>query len=175
MMKARRPLPTAEIFEEGALTNEGFVLDKGFGEKTEQGIWLFPEEALYLAEKGKLGLVKKRSLTIEGVRRHFSKSVSNFLTRYFAYRDLREKGFVVKAGSKYGADFRLYEKGVKPTSGEREHSKYLIWVLGEDDFLEMKNLIGINRVSHSVKKRLILAVIDKENDVTYLQLARTLL
>jgi len=175
MTRVHKPLPTAELFSEGAITTESFVLDKGFGEKTKQGIWLFPEEALYLAEKGKLALVKKRGLTLKGIRRHFSKSVSNFLTRYFAYRDLREKGFVVKAGSKYGADFRLYEKGVKPTNDEREHSKYLIWVLGEDDFLEMKNLIGINRVSHSVKKRLILAVIDKENDVTYLQLARTLL
>ncbi|MBR9680630.1 MAG: tRNA-intron lyase, partial [Candidatus Altiarchaeota archaeon] len=170
-----KPSEFVELYEEGGLTSASFVLEKGFGENTNSGIWLFPEEVLYLAEKNKVLVKKKSKITLESVRRYLSKNNEGFMQRYFVYRDLRDKGFVVKAGSKYGADFRIYDKGVKPTKGAREHSKYLIWVLSEDDFLEMKNLIGINRVSHSVKKRLLLAIIDKENDVTYLQLARTLL
>jgi len=37
------------------------------------------------------------------------------------YKDLRDKGFIIKPGLKYGADFSVYEKGSRPGD---EHSKW---------------------------------------------------
>ena len=136
-------------------------------------LWLFPEEALFLAEKGDIKLTKEKEMTSAQARDFFAGHHPGFLSRYVAYKDLRTRGFVVKSGAKYGADFRVYEKGVKPSrDSTREHSKYLLWILGQSEKLEMKTLVGINRVAHSVKKRLIFAVVDKEMDVTYIQAAR---
>ncbi|MBR9689498.1 MAG: tRNA-intron lyase [Candidatus Altiarchaeota archaeon] len=167
----------AEVVPEGAFTDASFVLEKGFGEEIDTGkIWLFPEEALFLAEKGKLKLKRTKEITSDQARRFFSKHVGDFLQKYAVYSDLRTIGYVVKSGAKYGADFRIYEKGVKPSRlNKRSHSKYLVWVLSHDDFLEMKNLVGINRVAHSVKKRLVFAIVDKEMDVVYLQNTRLLM
>lgn len=80
-----------------------------------------------------------------------------------------------EAGTKYGADFRVYDKGVKPKSGQREeweHAKFIVWVVEGDKSLEASTLVGMNRVAHSVKKLLWLAVIDKDLDITYVQMSR---
>ena len=163
----------AEIVPEGAFAEQSFLVEKGFGEPSGERLWLFPEEALFLAEKGDISLEKDKELTPSKARDFFAEHHPGFLSRYVAYKDLRIRGFVVKSGAKYGADFRVYEKGVKPSrDSTREHSKYLLWILGQSDKIEMKTLVGINRVAHSVKKRLILAIVDKEMDVTYIQAAR---
>jgi len=84
---------------------------------------------------------------------------------------------VVKAGAKYGTDFRLYEKGVKPKRGEKkeeEHSKYLIFVVRDDEKMDVKVLVALNRIAHSVRKRLLLAVVDKDLGITYIQTNRIL-
>jgi len=171
-MKKLKSSLLAEVVPKGAFTEISFISDKGFGEIIENKLWLFSEEAMFLTEKGFLDL----GMTEKKARKYFSKHNKNFLHRYFVYRDLRIKGYVVKSGAKYGADFRVYEKGVKPSHKEkREHSKYLVWVKGQDEKFEIKTLLGINRVSHSVKKRLIISIVDKELDVTYIQNARVLL
>ncbi len=172
MTRGRRRSQPVELVPEGGFSEATFLAEKGFGEKAEGRRWLFPEEVLFLVEKGDLDA----GMSPEEVRKFFSRKRKGFLQRYAVYRDLRTRGYVVRAGAKYGADFRVYEKGVKPTRGaSREHSKFLVWVLGEHDSLEMKTLVGINRVAHSVKKSLVIAVVDKELDVTYIQNARVLL
>ena len=172
MMKKPKNSLSAEVVPEGAFTEISFIKDKGFGEIVNDKLWLFSEEAMFLAEKGDLDL----GMDETKARKFFSKHNKKFLYRYSTYYDLRNRGLVVKSGAKYGADFRVYEKGVKPSHNQnREHSKYLIWVMGQDEKLELKTLLGINRVAHSVKKRLLLAVVDRELDVTYIQNTRLLL
>lgn len=165
MTKKHKDSPPVEVFPEGVFTDAKFVLEKGFGEEREGRIWLFPEEALFLVDKG--------DLEIPDARKLFSKN-SGFMTRYVAYKDMRDRGYVVKSGAKYGADFRVYDKGVKPSrDADRVHAHFVVWVVEQDESLGAKTLVGINRVAHSVKKRLILAVVDSELDVTYLRISRT--
>ena len=40
------------------------------------------------------------------------------------YSDLRVKGYVVKTALKFGGDFRVYDKGVRP--GE-DHAKWVVF------------------------------------------------
>lgn len=172
MTRGRKHSHPVELVPEGAFSDATFLAEKGFGESVEGRSWLFPEEVLFLIERGDLD----PGMTVAAARDFFTEKSGGFLHRYAAYKDLRTKGYVVKAGAKYGADFRVYDKGVKPSrKEEREHAKFLVWVLGENETLEMKTLVGINRVAHSVRKVLVIAIVDRELDVTYVQNSRVTL
>ncbi|MBR9681836.1 MAG: tRNA-intron lyase [Candidatus Altiarchaeota archaeon] len=150
--------------------------ERGFGEKLGEGWRLFPEEALFLVEDGYLEVVhRKKALLPEQLRKKFERKNRGFLARYLVYKDLRNKGYLLKAGLKYGVDFRVYEKGVKPRVGSRnpeEHAKFLLWILDETSPLSPTNLIGMNRVAHSVKKYLWVAIVDRDLGITYTQMSR---
>ncbi len=131
------------------------LVEKGFGEVRENEVFLFPEEALYLAEKGLLDL-------------DFEELLDRFRSRaksYAVYKLLRDRGYVIKSGAKYGVHFRVYER-----SKEREHSRFLVFVLDARKEISAHELLGLNRVAHSVRKRLWLAIVDDELDVVFIQL-----
>ncbi len=67
---------------------------------------------------------------------------------YKVYRDLRNRGAIVKSGFKYGTHFRVYEKSME------EHSKYLVHCLGERE--EIQKISRAVRVAHGVRKDLLL-------------------
>ena len=175
MTKKNRHSSSAELLPDGIITNpEDFspmLFERGFGTKQGRQIWLFPEEALYLMEEGYLEVSKRgRKLSVAGLLKQLKNSKT-----YAVYKDLKQKGYLPKAGAKYGVDFRVYGKGVKPGKGTKlfsEHARFLVWVLSDSDKLKPSELIGMSRVAHSVKKPLMIAVVDKDLGVTYNQLTR---
>ncbi|MBW3017686.1 tRNA-intron lyase, partial [Candidatus Woesearchaeota archaeon] len=68
---------------------------------------------------------------------------------------------------KFGADFRVYDRGVKP--GE-DHAKGLVFSVPESQGLTWYEFSSKNRVATSTKKRLLIAIVDQENDVTYYEI-----
>jgi len=76
---------------------------------------------------------------------------------YNVYRDLREKGYVVRSGLKFGADFAVYEKGPGI-----DHAPYLVHVLSIDETLNPVELVRAGRLSHSVRKKFIIATTRNE-------------
>ena len=70
----------------------------------------------------------------------------------------------MKTALKFGADFRVYDRGVKP--GE-DHAKWIVFPVYETDVMTWYEFSAKNRVAHSTKKRLLLAVVDQEGDVSY--------
>ena len=170
---------SAEILAEGILAElPEKLLQRGFGDESEKKTWLFPEEALFLVEtKGLTVSLDSKPLGPDELRSYFEKQSPGFFRRYLVYRDLRSKGYVVKSGAKYGVDFRVYDKGVRPKRGKKEdweHAMSVLAVFHEDDALSVKNLIGLNRIAHSVKKVLWLAMVDKDLGLTYIQISRLL-
>lgn len=123
-------------------------------------------EALYLLEKQKLIVYdgRKHAITAEEFIRKAQRKDKNFWTRYVVFRDLRERGYVVKTALKFGADFRVYDRGIKP--GE-DHAKWVVFPVHESSMLTWREFSAKNRVAHSTKKRLLLAVVDEEGDVSY--------
>jgi len=123
-------------------------------------------EALYLVEKGRLELVDSRGkpLATEQFRKKAAKKEANFWTKYVVFRDLRSRGYVVKTALKFGADFRVYERGMKPG---QEHAKWIVFPVHEGTDLTWQDYAAKNRVAHSTKKRLLIAVVDDEGDVSY--------
>jgi tRNA-intron endonuclease len=90
-----------------------------------------------------------------------------FKLTYAAYKDLRDRGYVVKTALKFGADFRVYDRGVKPGD---DHAKWVVFTVHEGDTMTWHDFAAKNRVAHSTKKRLLIAVVDDEGDVTYYEI-----
>ena len=91
----------------------------------------------------------------------------NFWIRYCVFRDMRNRGYIIKTALKFGADFRVYDRGVKP--GE-DHAKWIVYPVHEGEHLTWYEFSAKNRVAHSTKKRLLIGVVDDEGDVTYYEI-----
>jgi len=138
-----------------------------FGNLLEDGrVQLSLLEALYLVEKKKLQVLdgRKNPIGKEKLIKKAKKVEPTFWIRYCVLRDLRKRGYVVKTALKFGADFRVYERGVKP--GE-DHAKWIVYAVHEGGTLTWHEFAAKNRVAHSTKKKLMLGVVDDEGDVSY--------
>ena len=136
-----------------------------FGEKVSEKIQYSLLEALFLAENGKIEISSNnKKIPEKELLKKFQKFDKRINLKYPVFKDLRSKGYVVKTALKFGADFRVYEKGKKP--GE-EHAKWVVFTDFESAKLTWHEFSAKNRVAHSTKKNLLLAIVDEESDVTY--------
>jgi len=143
-----------------------------FGEPKDGKINYSLVEALYLLEKGKMDIYdeKNQKVTFDDFVKLARKVEPNFWIRYAAYKDMRSRGYIVKTALKFGADFRIYDRGIKP--GE-DHAKWIMYPVHEGSTLTWYEFSAKNRVAHSTRKRLLLAVVDNESDVVYYEIRWT--
>ncbi|MBI4151707.1 tRNA-intron lyase [Candidatus Woesearchaeota archaeon] len=138
-----------------------------FGVLVENGkVELSLLEALYLLERSRL-IIKSESgkeISFETYVKKARKVEPNFWIRYCVFKDMRNRGYIIKTALKFGADFRVYDRGAKP--GE-DHAKWIVYPVHEASVFTWHEFSAKNRVAHSTKKRLLLGVVDDENDVTY--------
>lgn len=122
-------------------------------------------EALYLMEKGKIEVFEKnKKQDFESFVKKAKKAEPNFWIRYCVFKDMRNRGYIIKTALKFGADFRVYDRGIKP--GE-DHARWIIYPVHEATTITWYEFSAKNRVAHSTKKRLMIGVVDDEGDVTY--------
>ncbi|MEM2204291.1 MAG: tRNA-intron lyase [Sulfolobales archaeon] len=121
-------------------------------------------ETLYLCEKRVLRLVMNaREISCEEYREYASKLGSRFELEYTVYKDLRDRGYIVRSGMKFGVAFAVYEKGPG-----YEHAPYLVDVLSMESSIDPISIVRAGRLSHSVKKTLIYAIVGKNGSVRYI-------
>jgi len=127
-------------------------------------------EALYLLEKERLTVLdgKNKKIPIEKFLKKAKKLEPNFWIRYCVFKDMRNRGYIIKTALKFGADFRVYDRGVKP--GE-DHAKWIVYPVHEASTLTWYEFAAKNRVAHSTRKRLLLGIVDEESSVTYYEIA----
>ena len=89
-----------------------------------------------------------------------------FWIRYCVYKDMRDRGYVIKPALKFGADFAVYDRGIKP--GE-DHAKWIVYPVHEGTSLTWYEFAAKNRVAHSTKKRLLIGIVG-DRDVTYYEI-----
>jgi tRNA-intron endonuclease len=135
--------------------------DLGTQKESERKLKLSLEEAAFLLEAGKLVIKndKESSLTLEAFFKHALSIFPNFGARYSVYKDLKERGYVVKPG---GGDFWLYPRGAK-----EGHARYFIRILSEEESFSLKGLAELLILGHNMRKEPIIAVVDDESDITY--------
>jgi tRNA-intron endonuclease, archaea type len=138
-----------------------------FGEEPKNGrVELSLIEAMYLLQKERIEILDGRNTpyTFERLLKLCIRTEPKFWIRYRVFSDLRDRGYIVKTALKFGADFRVYDRGVKP--GE-DHAKWVVFPVSEGATLTWHEWASKNRVAHSTKKRLLMAVADDESDVSY--------
>lgn len=136
-----------------------------FGEPKDRKLNYSLVEALYLLEKEKMDVVDgKKTLSVEQYIKKARQIEPNFWIRYCVFRDLRSRGYIVKTALKFGADFRVYDRGVKPGD---DHARWIVFPVHEGSTLTWYEFAAKNRVAHSTRKRLLLAIVDEENSVTF--------
>ncbi|MGC8816870.1 MAG: tRNA-intron lyase [Candidatus Hadarchaeum sp.] len=149
------------------------LYQRGFYGKPLSGgkLQLAPVEALYLMENGKITVANGtgKKLSFKALAEKFTETDPDLMLKYAAYSDLRSRGYIVKTGLKFGAHFRVYDRGEKP--GEA-HSKFLVHAIPEGVKMTPTELARAVRLAHSVRKRIIWAVVDDEGDITYYSVTR---
>lgn len=133
----------------------------------EKGILKLTDvEALYLLERGKISICDENGEVID-----FSKLVKimeecepEIWLRYLLYSDLRRRGYAVKPGFGPHLEYRVYERGALVG---KEPAKYLVYGLVEGKTLKVSQIASISESAKLSKKTLILAVIDRQGEITY--------
>ena len=110
-----------------------------------------------------------KSISCEELLNFAQKKEKNFYNKLIVYTDLRERGYVVKTGFKFGFDFRVYPRGKKP--GE-EHTQWVIHVASQDEQISIPNFSRMVRLSGNLKTELLIGVVDSEDDVNYYSTTR---
>lgn len=140
-----------------------------FGEIIGGRVYYSFVESIYLADKGKASIYfLNKKIPAEKFLEKMNKTEKNFLTKYYVYKDLRDRGYIVKTALKFGADFRVYDKGKKP--GE-EHAKWIVFPVYETKSMTWYEFSAKVRVAHSTKKNLLIGVVDEEGDVSYYEVS----
>tara|TARA_Y100000310_G_C20254003_1_gene610428 strand:- start:106 stop:648 length:543 start_codon:yes stop_codon:yes gene_type:complete len=142
-----------------------------YGEPLKSKYQYSQVEALYLLERNKMKIMKgKKELDYDSFLKLARKRNKNFWIKYVAFKDMRNRGYIVKTALKFGADFRVYDRGIKP--GE-DHAKWVMYPISESDSCSWHEFAAKNRVAHSTRKRLLIAIVDDEGDCTYYSIAWT--
>jgi tRNA-intron endonuclease, archaea type len=140
--------------------------NKKLGEKKENKIFYSDFEAMFLSESKKTDIVKSdKKLSEEDCLKYFSKKDRDFYKKYLVFKKLRERGYVVKTGSKFGSEFRVYNKNAPLNS----HAKWLVFPV-TDLRIDVEVLIAKTRISHSTGKKLLIAIVDKEDGVSFYEI-----
>ncbi|HVO77610.1 MAG TPA: tRNA-intron lyase [Methanomassiliicoccales archaeon] len=152
----------ADQAEGSQIYNKGFY---GYP-RSGGGLELDLLEALYLLESDRLKVLDQgRPVDNLELIRRAGKAVQDFEIRYIVYRDLRQRGYIVKADAG-DFDFRVYPRGGTPTTSQTKH-----WVnaVSERAAFRIRDMLRLSETSQRTRKELMLAVVDEEGDITYYQ------
>lgn len=115
-------------------------------------------EGLYLVKK-KIIEVKegqeKKKVGLEKLKRRARRLYDEFDLKFEVYRDLRDNGFIVTPGIKYGCDFAVYKHGPGI-----EHAPYIMSVKKSEEDITATEIVKVGRLATTVRKRFIVAMPD---------------
>ncbi len=141
------------------------LLSKGFGERDGGNVRYMDVEALYLVEEGWMRVVDEDggSLGFNELLRILGARSPNLWRDYVVYRDLRKRRYVVKEGFGGELRFRVFERG---EYGEKA-ARYVVAPIYEGRDTTVEKIRRWMQVCRSMRKELILAVVDRRNEVIY--------
>jgi tRNA-intron endonuclease len=140
--------------------------NKGYGDKEDNDYLLETYEALYLLYLNKLVITNGSIDNFGSLLKHVLKYDKEIVTRFFVYRDLRSRGYVVKEGFGFGADFRVYERG----GYEKKRAKYVVFCINEGINVKVGELSKNVREIETMGKNAIAAVVERRGEVIYYKL-----
>ncbi|MFH1587866.1 MAG: tRNA-intron lyase [Candidatus Diapherotrites archaeon] len=144
---------------------------KGFGERKGNQLILDLFEAVYLMRKEKIAVtdLRDRELTENDLLKKGLSIDKKFYSKLIVFESLKQAGYVLKSGLKFGSDFRVYPKGKK--AGEA-HTQWTLNVYSEDMKMNFPELSRLIRLTQNIKANALIAVVDRENDVNLFEIKR---
>lgn len=169
-----------EVKVKGLLVESGVKISKkqdidelssrGYGVAENKELVLTFYEALYLLSRGILEVEDKNGgeADFQKLLQRFKSGDENAWVKYLTYRDLRSRGYVVREGFGFGVDFRVYDRG----EYGNEAAKCLVLSMQEGKPISLENLNRVLRSSQSLKKKLIVAVMNRRGEIVYYSVAQ---
>jgi tRNA-intron endonuclease len=143
---------------------------RGYGVSENGKLTLTFYEALFLLSKGVIEVEEEtgEKVGFENLLKRFQSADENAWVRYLIYRDLRSRGYVAREGFGLGIDFRVYERG----EYGKETARYLIFGIQEGQPVSVEELARALGYVQSLKKKLVLAVINRRGEIVYYSLSQ---
>ncbi|MCW4021398.1 MAG: tRNA-intron lyase [Candidatus Bathyarchaeota archaeon] len=144
---------------------------RGYGRPENGDLLLSFCEALYLLSKGIVEVKDektKSNVTFQELLERARAANGDAWVRYLIYRDLRSRGYVVREGFGLGIDFRVYKRGEYGKST----ADYLILGIQEGQPVIVEDLARILTRVQSLKKTLILSVLNRRGEIVYYSLSQ---
>lgn len=144
---------------------------RGYGVSENENLTLSFYEALFLLSKGIIEIKDKKPkkrIDFETLLQRYQSFEKNAWVKYLIYRDLRSRGYVAREGFGLGIDFRVYERG----EYGKETATYLIFGVQEGQPLSVEELARALKYVQSLKKKLVLAVLNRRGEVVYYSLSQ---
>ena len=116
-------------------------------------------EAVYLLEKRKIKLFDENNtkITNKFFLEKCKTQYMNFENKMNVYRYLRDLGYIVRPGLKFGVDFAVYIKGPG-----LEHSPYMVHIIEKEGMIDPIELVRAGRLATTVKKNFVIASMIKK-------------
>jgi tRNA-intron endonuclease len=123
-------------------------------------------EALLLLERNRIRIFNDSGteITAEEILTQTAKFDERIWVKYLVYRDLRQRGYIVRMGYGNNIDFRVFPRGSTQKSGI---AKYFVYILEEGHRIHLQNLDKITAQTLTARKILSLAIVDRLGDITY--------
>ncbi len=173
----------SHLFEGKLVGDRVLVTEERAGELYKEGFWGHPLgvekprpgelyrspvqlpliEAIYLNKREVLKVYRKeRELKPEELSKLHEKYRFKARIKERVYTYWRDLGFIPKAGSKFGADFLIYERGPG-----LEHAPYLCLAGDVNEDIRPVDLIRAGRLATSVRKDLVVSLVSGDGVVSY--------
>jgi len=135
-----------------------------YGELHEGRLTLLPVETLYLVENGKIKVyLDNRLLSFNELLHYFLRYDPEVWIKYVIYSDLRRRGYIVKSGFG-GTSFRVYEKGAEVG---KNPANIIVYGVVEGKPISLNELKEIVATAKSLKKEMVLAIVNGQCEVAY--------
>ncbi len=152
------------------------VSQQGFyGLRLDDGrLLLEPVELLHLLERKRIAVVDPAGclMSAKDIVNDRLPHDPDLWTRYLVFRDLRSRGYAVRQGFGKGIDFRVYSRGERPGTTT---ARQLVYVLKEGIPISLVDLDRATETASAARKKLVFALVDQNGEVSYYQVAQTVL
>ncbi len=111
-------------------------------------------ESYYLIQIGKLQItLNDKMLSLKDLKIICKKQYDKFDSKYIVFQNLRNQGYIVSPGIKFGCDFAVYERGPGI-----DHAPFLVQVLTREEIMTASAIILSGRLATTVKKQFLIAI-----------------
>ncbi|MCJ7478926.1 MAG: tRNA-intron lyase [Candidatus Nanohaloarchaeota archaeon QJJ-7] len=146
--------------------------DLYYGKEFEDYLELSLVEAMHLADRDEITVEDDdEELSPEELYERFTERDEEFPQKYAVYADLRDRGYIVKSGFKFGAHFRVYPRGVNPykegPKEQREHTQWVVHAVPQDENFTYTDVSRAVRLAQNIRATMLWGVVDPEEEVTY--------